>query len=800
MRVSLQWLREYIDLPTEEPDQLTEAFSSLGMQVESIIELPLPFEGVVVGRVDEVRPHPDAERLRVCAVSSGDRVHEVVCGAWNFATKALVPLAVPGSVLAGGTAVAVRTIRGVTSNGMICSARELGLGDDAEGILVLQGGFEVGDDLGSKLPYPDHVFDLEIESNRPDEMSMVGVARELGAYYRIEHRGPEVDLERTGPAVDVRVTIEDTHGCWRFVAVPLDEVQVGPSPLELQLRLQASGIRPINNVVDVTNYVMLELGQPLHAFDWDRIAGGHLVVRRASEGERLRTLDGNDRILSEEDLIIADSEGVTSLAGVMGGEGSEVRQESTRVLLEAAHWDPPTILEASGRHGLRSEASARFSRGVDPNLPPVAAHRAAQLLQSSGAGRISQTEIDHVTRPSQPWDVELPLGELTRLLGVAIDGSTASDLLERLGMRIRGDDPLVVTVPTWRLDVTRSADLVEEVARLRGYDTFPETVPLGGGGGLTLGQARARMLREIMVGAGFSEAQTLSFMSPSDLDRLGVPPGDARRRSVALKNPISAAQGLLRTTMLPALLEAAARNVAAGLEDVALFEVGRVVHSPPSKEDPRIPTQPRTLAYVAVGVLGPRRLGAEMAKVDVHVATGVWRLIADAMGLGSASVRPAKIGGLHPGRSAELMLSGEPIGFAGELHPSAARAFGLTGRVAVGEVMVDPLVADPGPRSFREPGPFPPVVFDLAFEVDRDLPAATLLDVVRAAAGPMLESAGVFDEFTGLGLSPGRKSLAVRVVLRARDRTLTQEEAGPIRVGIASAVKEGLGGRLRGEL
>ncbi len=799
MRVSLRWLEEFVDLPMLAPEELSAVFSSLGMPVEGIEEHDVAFRGVIVGKVESVVPHPDADRLRLCSVTLGDRVDEVVCGAWNFDAGVLVPVAVPGSTLADGTEVGIRTIRGVSSHGMICSERELGLGDDAEGILVLEGDFEVGDDFFTKLPFPDIVFDLEIEANRPDEMSILGVARELAAYFSTDYRIPEVVLFQDAPPQEVDIVVEDREGCGRFVAIPVEDVRITASPILMRMRLESAGVRPINNIVDITNHVMLELGQPMHAFDRDLIEGS-LVVRKGRRDETLVTLDGVDRSIEPEDIVISDTGGAVSLAGIMGGSRTEVSASTRRVLLEAATWDPATITATSTRHGLRTEASARFSRGVDPNLPPLAARRAAQWVERLGAGSVSSTLFDHVTSPVTPWEVELPVGELRRLLGIEIGGAEAALFLNRLGISTEGQDPLKATVPTWRQDLRRSADLVEEVARLAGYDSFPETLPVGKGGGLTVTQHRTRHLRDLVTGAGFSETQSFSFSSVRWLDRLGIPTDDPRRSTVALLNPPSEEDEILRSTLLPALVTAAARNLSNGMAGVALFEIGRVFRSSPWELDDRLPAQPEMLGFVAAGNVGPRMLGATTGQADIHFATGLWRLIAEGMGIPDQTITAASVPGLHPGRSGRAMVAGVDVGYVGELHPAVARAFELPGRVAVGELELADLVRERQPWRFTDPSPFPPAIFDLAFEIEDAVPAGDLLREVRAAAGAIVESVHVFDEFKGDPVPPGAKSLAVRVTLRAPDRTLSTEEVGPIRKEIARSVVARFGGKLRGGL
>lgn len=798
MRVSLTWLKEFIDLPTDDPEELEEVLASLGMESDSIEHLTAPFSGVIVGRVEEIRPHPDADRIRLCTVDVGDETHEVVCGAWNFEVGAVVPVALPGAELTDGVTVEEREIRGVSSHGMICSPAELGLGSEADGILVLDGDHEVGSDFSSALPFPDVVFDLEITANRADEMSMLGVARELAAHYGLSLEEPAEPPAARGETAPIQVAVEDPEACPRFFAVGVTEVSVAPSPLWMQLRLAAAGVRPINNVVDITNYVMLELGQPLHAFDLDQIDGRELTVRRASEGESLMTLDGDQHALHPGDIVIADARSVVSVAGVMGGAGSEVSESTTKVLVEAANWNPVSIMGTSIALGLRTEASARFSRGVDPNLPPRAAARAAHLVADLGGGVVSGIETDVYPDPVTPWTVEVSQGDVSRLLGQEIDRTRIVQILESLGMPVEGADPLVVTVPTWRPDVTRPADIVEEVARLYGYNNLPESLPLGTGGGLTVVQLRTRRVRDALVGAGLHEAQSFSFMAPQDVGRLGLPPDDPRAMTVPIKNPVSEEEGVLRTTLLPGLLRATARNVGNGIGDVALFEVGRVFRSRPSLDDERLPSQPKMVSYVAVGGTGARGVSTQGRPADVFTATAIWNALAGALRLRETRLEAAEVPGFHPGRAAQVTISGQVIGALGELHPSAARGFDLPGRVAVAEIRLDPLVQPSEVWSMVEPSPFPPARFDLAFEVDQALAASTLLDSV-AAADPLIESVRLFDEFTGGDLAADRKSLAVRVVLRAKDRTLSPEEVQEHRSRVIGSVSQETGASLRGE-
>ncbi len=797
MKVSLRWMQDYIDLPTTDPEELAAVFASLGHQVEGYEVLAPTFAGVVVGKVLTVAAHPDADRIRLCTVDTGTGVAEVVCGAWNFDAGAVVPVAVPGATLdSGAFEITRRTIRGVVSNGMICSAHELGLGADRDGILVLDPGLPIGSDFGAHVELPDVVFDLSITPNRPDAMSMVGLARDLSAYYRIPVKMPDTsDPGGTGSS-PLTVTIEDAR-CLRFTARQVDSITIGRSPHWMQQRLTKAGVRSISNVVDVSNYVMLELGQPTHAFDFDKVRGAAIVVRSPRDGERLTTLDGTVRELNASHLVVADAEVASSLAGTMGGEESEVSDSTMTVLVEVAAWDPATVMKMSRGFDLHSEASSRFERGVDPNLPPAANHRMCRLLSEIAGGTITGDLIDVYPAPIEPWAVPLSVAEVARTLGDGIGAEEVTELLTRLRFGLEGSDPFVVTVPTFRPDVRRGIDLVEEIARLRGFESFGETLPAGAGGGLGGEIRRERRLRSILLGAGLSEAQTFSFHGAEALARLGLPEGDLRRSAIEVRNPLREEESLLRTTLLPGLLGSARYNLSHGLENVALFEVGRVFYNEESPELGQIPHQPKLLAFVMVGETDGGGVRQQPAPVDVFHATGLVRLLADQLQLATIDLEDEPHPPLHPARSAVVTLDGSPIGFVGELHPRVARAWELPGRVAVGELQLAPLLEDRGLWQFSEPSTYPPSEFDLAFEVDDSMAAAALMRVVGDGAGELLESIRLFDEFKGGRLAEGRKSLALRLRLRSPDRTLTSDDVAESRAGAIGAADRA-GATLRG--
>ena len=793
MKVPLRWLQEFIDLPVTDPAELALVIDMLGHEVEGYEVLEPAWSEVVVGRVEQIGAHPDADKVRVCQVDVGGGPEQIICGAWNFSEGAYVAVARPGAVLPGGFEIGRRTIRGVDSNGMICSEKELGLGDDHTGILVLEGEPAIGSDFTELLELPDVVFDLAITPNRPDAMSMVGLARDLAARYEIEYRMPPRPLQTVAGAASIKVEIGDPVGCRRFTAREIRGVEVGRSPLWVRHRLQKAGIRAISNVVDVTNYVMLELGHPLHAFDADSIVGDHLVVKRAEPGESLVTLDGEERQLGPEDLIIYDGAGPTSMSGTMGGARSEVSAGTVNVLMEAASWDPPTIMYMSRRHGLRSEASTRFERGVDPNLTDVANARAAAMVVELAGGEVPQGMVDELGSPVAAVTVSLAPVDVERLLGPGFTTEEVGGILTRLGMTVEGDETLSVTVPTFRPDVTRPADLVEEVARIHGYERFDATVPTGPAGGLTRSQTRLRGLHQALAGAGLSQAVTLPFVNVDDLDLW--PGGDASLLRVV--NPLREEEATLRPSLLPGLLAALRFNISHGAQSVTLFETARVFAARPGHEDSRLPEQVDRLAWVMIGSVGPAILGGEQHPADAGVSLALARHLLAVLGHSDHGITAAEVPGYHPGRAAEVVLGGMPIGYVGELSPRVARVLGLQARVAVAEMDLAPLLAPVEPVQAISPSMFPHVDFDLSFLVPSDLVVGELIQSTVGAGEGLVESARVFDVFHGPGVGEGSQAIAINYRLRSNDHTLSNEEVQPVRQAMIAAA-ETLGARLRG--
>ncbi len=795
MKLPLRWIQEYVDLPTDDPKTLAGVLSMIGNKVEGYELLEPDWSNVVVGEVLEITAHPDADKVRVCSVDTGSGPSQIICGAWNFDAGARVPVALPGAVLPGGFEIGKRSIRGVDSNGMICSESELGLGDDHDGILVLDGTPKLGMDFTDLVELPDVVFQFEITPNRPDSMSVIGIVRDLAAYYEIPFRTPDLIVDTVPEATSISVVIEDPVGCRRFTGREIREVAVGRSPLWMRHRLAKAGVRAISNVVDVTNYVMLEMGHPLHAFDAESIEGDQLNVRRAVAGEELETLDHEVRKLDPEDLIIYDSSGPTSMSGTMGGARSEVSGETTRIFMEAASWDPPTIMYMSKRHGLRSEASTRFERGVDPNLADDANRRASALVASLGGGEVLDGAVDEVGIATDPVTIELTTSDVERLLGPGFEPEYVGSILERLGMTVSGPGPLMVTVPTFRPDLTRPADLVEEVARIHGFDKFAATVPHGSSGGLTVEQRRMRRLMDVLAGAGLHQAVTLPFVGEEDLGHIGLMAmSDSFLR---VKNPLSEEESLLRPRLLPGLLNVARYNASHGAKRLALFETGRVFSTEPYDFDPRLPKQTERLGWLIYGGAGISGIGHAPTDSDAAMSIALARHLLRSLGIEDVVFNPGTAAGYHPGRSAKIELGGQVIGHVGELAPSVASAFDIPGRVAVAELDTALLLAPTPLQTAKAPSVFPHVEFDLSFLLPGDVAVGPMKAAIDGAAGDLLESSTVFDEFRGSDMAEGARAVAIRYRLRSSEQTLTNESVAPIRDKMIAA-GEAVGARLRG--
>ncbi|GAA0273624.1 phenylalanine--tRNA ligase subunit beta [Cryptosporangium japonicum] len=810
MRVAVSWLGEYLDLSGRSAEEIDTAFVRAGLEVEAVHR---PGEGVsgplVIGRVLSAEELTGFKKpIWYCRVDVGPDHNDesgsrgIVCGAPNVATAEYVVASLPGAVLPGGFAIAARKTYGQVSDGMICSGRELGISDDHSGIIALSAaelpaGVGPGSDAVPVLGLDDVIFELAITPDRGYCFSVRGLARELASSLDVPFRDPAslVTVPAASGEVPHPVVVEDTAGCDRFYARAVRGLNpAAPSPLWMKRRLQAAGVRSISLAVDVTNYLMLELGQPMHAFDRSRVTGP-IVVRRARPGERVTTLDGADRAVSTEDLLITDDTGPIGLAAVMGGETTEIGPDTTEVLIEAAHWDPVTVARTARRQKLPSEASKRFERGVDPEMTAVAAEAAVRLLVEYG-GAVAEPGVLDLDARAAVEPIRLPVGLASRVVGVEYPRSVVERRLRDVGCTVTtaGEDELWVLPASWRPDLTDPIDLVEEVARLEGYDNIPSILPpTPSSSGLTDDQRRRRTVARALAEAGFVEVLSYPFVSPSIHDAFGLEADDPRRSAVRLANPLSDAEPEMRTSLLPGLLKAAQRNIGRGQRDVALYELGLVFSASGAGPAPRlgvdrrptdeelaalyaaVPSQPRHVAVVLSGDRDPAGWWGPGRAASWADAIESARVVAAAAGI-ELSVRRGDLAPWHPGRCAELVVDGRVVGHAGELHPRVVTALELPARTAAMELDLSAL---PAPRIATAPviSPFPPALLDVALVVDESVPSAEVEKALVEGAGELLESVRLFDVYTGAQVGEGRKSLAFALTFRASDRTLTVEEA-----------------------
>ncbi|MFQ5894511.1 MAG: phenylalanine--tRNA ligase subunit beta [Nitrospinota bacterium] len=801
MRISLRWLRECVDFALT-PGGLAEALSMVGLDVEAVERLGEGLEGVVVGEVESILPHPRAERLSLCRVRDGRGVRQVVCGAPNLAVGERVALALPEAVLPGGPRVAEARIRGEVSEGMLCSESELGLGEDASGILLLPRDVPLGAPLAEALSLEDTVLDIAVTPNRPDCLAVLGVAREVAAIVGGELRSPSFSLREEGPEVEslTRVEIWDPDRCPRYAARVVRGVRVGPSPFWLQQRLRAAGMRPISNVVDITNYVMLELGQPLHAFDHARLEEGRIVVRcwRPEDGP-FETLDGQRRSLTPEDLMICDARRAVAIGGVMGGANSEVTDSTRDLLLESAYFSPTTIRRTVRRLGLSSEASYRFERGADRGITVRALDRAAALLAELAGGEVARGVVDCRPKPLSPSRLSLRVGRAEALVGMRLGAETIRAHLQGLGVRVisEGDGRLEVEVPTYRPDLEREVDLIEEVARRHGYGAVPSTLPPSRvpPPSRDPGAELRRKARETLVGAGFCETIGMSFMGPRALDRLGLPEGHPLRRALPLRNPLSAEMSLMRTSLLPGLLDALVLNQNRGVSDAMLFELGRTFHPEPGRQLPREVTR---LAAVGTERAAPGPWPESRQPRDFFFLKGMVETLAESLSLPAPRWQRGQEPYLDPARAAEFLWEGEWVGVAGALSEEATRAWDFRDRVHLFELDLERIAAfAKGDRRHRALARHPASYRDLSVLVGRGVASGTVEEVIREAGGELVRGVRLFDLYEGERIPSDRRSLAFSLTFRAEDRTLTDAEVEGIFRSIVESLEARLGATLR---
>lgn len=814
MRLPLSWLCDHVawDVPRGE---LIRVLTAAGLEIESVAEVGRDVSGVIAARVLEVSPHPDAERLAVVNVDSGDAgISQVVCGAHNYRPGDIVAFAAPGAVLPGDVRIARRRLRGVWSDGMLAAPSELGAFSDEGGILLLPATTPLGSSVAEAVGLRDTVLDVKVFPNRGDTASIRGIAREVAIALGVSLLPLRWNLAEHGPEVATlaSVTVDDVVGCRHYVGRVVEGVEATrPSPLWLARRLHLVGMRSLGAVVDVTNFLLWDQGQPLHAFDLDRVPGSGIVVRRARGGERIVTLDGQERILDERDTLITAGAEPLAIAGILGGRGSQVDGATRRVLVESAYFPPEGVASTMARLGLATESGQRWAKGVDPELAAGVADRAAAMIAELAGGVVARGRLQAGPGVDARPEVTLDWKRSSVRLGAPPEAEFAAGLLESVGCKVRraAGDALVATPPSWRSDLESWADLEEEVARRWGYDHIPATLPSRGTpGGLTSVQRLEREVRSLLAGLGVDEMLTWPFTTFEDDAVFGVVDTGPTAPPLRVSNPLSAQQAALRTTVLPGLLSVARRNLEAGKPGVSIYEIGRVFHATGERTGSRhalnehapgarLPdggeaglAQPVHLGLVLAGRTAPARFDDPDTTQDFFHLKGLLEALTAGLGL-NVQWRPTARSGWHPGRSADLWLVETWLGTAGQVHPQAAQRFGVPDLTLCAELALAPVLhAAVGARSVAMPSSYPALAFDLAFLVPKEVSAATVHDRVAAAAGSALRSCVLFDVYEGDPLPEGQRNLAWRLTLQAGDRTLSDEDGAEVRKRVEEAVAE----------
>ncbi len=784
MIVSLKWLHNYVDVPLS-VEELIHRLTMVGLEVEGVSELNPHLKGVVAARVETVRPHPRADRLHLCDVSDGQKVYQVVCGAPNVKEGIVAPLALPGTQMPNGMTLQETKLRGELSQGMLCSQKELGLGEDAGGIWYLPDDLPLGVPLSKALDIEDTIVEVSITPNRGDCLSMLGIAREVSAICGTPLRYPDSSVQEKGPRIEnlASVTIDDPVGCPRYAARVVEGITIGPSPRWLKESLEAVGLRSINNIVDVTNYILMEMGQPLHAFDFDSLRENRIVVRKAKAGERFTTLDGVERVLFDDTLLICDGVGPVAIAGIMGGLDSEITAETTRVLIESAYFQPVCIRRTGKKIGLRSESSYRFERGVDPEGVLRALDRAARLMVEVGGGEIATGRIDVYPNPIEKPVLTLRVDRTNRYLGTELEASQMAQVLKSIEMEVKqlNENELQVVSPSFRPDITREVDLTEEVARLVGYDKIPVTYPKADVCAAPL-DAHFRIRQEaknLLQGFGFFEVLNYSFISQESLRRLKFSGDDPRLNPVPVKNPLSEDQGVMRTSLIPGLLQTARHNFGHRNEDLRIFELSKVFLP---REGELLPFEPHHLAGLMAGKRDPHLLYGGEAEVEFTDVKGVVESVLELFFLNELRFVAKDLPPyLDPSLSASVFCSGECIGALGRLRPEVAESFDLKRNIFTFELDFDKTYSFKRSQPmFRSLPKFPSVARDMALIVDENLPVQEPLDFIGKQEEPLLERVDIFDIYRNPQWGGKQKSVGYRLVYRSADRSLTDEEVNEI--------------------
>ena len=792
MKFSLSWLKDYLDV-TMDPADLADALTMAGLEVDSVSNRYSYLDGVIVARVEEVNPHPNADKLSLCRVNTGENQVSVVCGAPNVKAGMYAPLAQPGTVLPDGIRLEKSVIRGETSEGMLCSDAELGLGDNPGGIMSLDSALQAGTGLAAALNLSDSVFELDLTPNRPDCLSIIGIAREIAVIQKSPLKYPDYAIEDKADTIHrlTSVKIDAPEHCPRYAARMVDNVKVEISPFWLQDRLLSVGLRPINNIVDITNFVMMETGQPLHAFDFENLAENRIVVRLAAAGEKFITLDEKERSLDSEMLMICDGEKAVGVGGVMGGLNSEIENETTRVLIEGAYFNPVSIRRTSKKLGLNTDASHRFERGVDPAGCVRAVNRAARLMADIGSGTLVDGIIDEYPKQQDVRDIELGVKRTNRLLGTDLNRKQIRELLESIEFKIdtvdNVGDRLKVTPPTFRVDVSRREDLMEEVARLSGYNNIPTTFPaMPAEGRRPDHRIRLRnQIKGLMSGLGFTEATTYSFVAEASCDRLRMKEGDPRRSMIHILNPLTEDQAVMRTTLVPGILETMRFNMARQIKNLRVFEIGKIF----LKSDQQVlPREPEMLIALWTGARTDASWYSRETLCDFYDIKGAVEALMRALKVDSVrftAMADKSCEYTRPGHTAQIMASGVQVGLVGELHPMVAENYDLKQAAFIFELDLEKMAGlIPETGNSKSIPRFPAIYRDITIIIDRKIESQTVLEAVENFQEELIERLHLFDVFEGDPIATGKKSVSFRITYRSPGKTLEDEDIADLHKSI----------------
>lgn len=800
MRVSLEWLREYVPIAISAAE-LADKLTMSGIAVEAIEDQAAQYQGMVVAKVLELTKHEQADNLLITKVDTGGQgIHQVITAAKNLKVGDLVPLALPGTTLPDGKHIEEVTFKGVLSQGMLCSGTELALEKESTGIWVFAMEIPVGTPVAEAIGATDQILVLELTANRPDCLGMIGVAREVAAILGVKLTLSDTTVKAEGEPVDDRlsITIQDLDLCSRYIGRIVTGVKIGPSPQWMQRRLQAAGIRPINNVVDITNYVLMEYNQPLHAFDLDRIHDQAIIVRRAKAGEKLVTLDDVERQFDAGQLLIADPQEGLCVAGVMGGATSEVKTDTVNILFESAYFVPKSIRKTAKMLGMRSEASFRFERGIDPNGSLHAINRAVHLVESLGIGTVAKGYVDQYPAPIEPLTIKTSATAINRWLGTDLAPEVICDYLERVCFEVIAEkDAMVVKVPTFRQDVTLTADLAEEVARLYGYDRIPATLPESRlPGGRNPFQQFQADYRNLLRGMGLSEILTYSLYAKNTAQRLGIGHNDPLARTVDLMVPLSEEQAVMRTNLVHGMLECLAFNLKRRQNHLALYEIARVYWP---KAGSVLPQEPLHLSIGLTGDLREYAWNQSHAEVDFYDIKGVLETIGTKFNLPELTLQRSAQPFLHPGQGADIIVGGQPVGFMGQVHPDVAAEYGLTKRAFIMELDLTLLNPLRKTEVLFEPLPkFPALERDLALVLPQTVNAAEVGAKIEEITGHLVEKVELFDVYQGEQVPEGMRSLAFSLIYRANDRTLNDVEVNQLQTELLEKLNAAYGASVRG--